>query len=416
MGYYTDLHLHSRYAYATSRYAELENLSHWSQLKGIKLMATGDFTHPKWRGDLKGKLVPVEGDLFKLKPALAGDVKRLVPPSCRSEILFMLAVEVSTVYPQGDKYRRIHHLIFVPTLDAADEVTKRLEKYGDLAADGRPTLKLDSRSLLEIVLEVNPLNYLIPAHIWTPWFGVLGSKTGFDSIEEAYGDLAGHIFAVETGLSADPEMCRRVAELDLFNIVSFSDAHSPGKLGRELTELQGEMSFSSVRAALAGGSGYIGTVEFFPQEGKYYLDGHHKCDVKMTPEESKNNGLLCPVCKKKLTLGVLHRVQDLAARKPQKNSVLSDGKVTHMLSLHEVLAQILEVKIATKKVEKLYHKLLTEFGPEMLILQKLPLEDIEQFGVKLLAEAIRRLRKEEVFLTPGYDGVYGKVGLFGSVS
>lgn len=412
MRYYTDLHLHSRYAYATSRHADLERLTRWAMLKGIGVMATGDFTHPKWMAQIKDKLVQGEDELFRLKKPVLEDVIQGVPQSCHSEVRMLLCVEVSTVYSQDGKIRKIHHLIFVPDLKAAERLNAALGKYGRLDVDGRPTLSLDARSLLETVLGIDPRAYLIPAHIWTPWFAVLGSKSGFDSIQECYGDLSQHIFAAETGLSADPPMCWRVPSLDAFRMVSFSDAHGPQKLGRELTELTGDPSYDTVRHALEIGEGYVGTVEFFPEEGKYHFDGHRACGVMLHPKDSKRLGGICPICHKKLTIGVLHRVEDLAARKPGKGVPEKAGEVIRMVPLIEVLAEIEQAKPEAVRVTRRYQHLLKVLGPELTILRDTSLQDIKAADGGLLEEALRRLREGQVIRESGYDGVYGRICLF----
>jgi DNA helicase-2/ATP-dependent DNA helicase PcrA len=412
MRFAVDLHLHSRYAYATSRYADLEHLARWAQLKGVGLFATGDFTHPRWLQELKDKLEPAEPGLFRLKKAFAQPLEKEVPASCRAAPRFMLAVEVSTVYRQAEKARKIHHLLFVPDIASAERLNAQLARYGNLSVDGRPTLLLTSRQLLEIVLATHPQAFLIPAHIWTPWFGLLGSRSGFDSVEAAYGDLTPHIFAAETGLSADPAMCRRVPFLDPLRMVSFSDAHGPQKLGREMTELDTSMSFADIRTALETGKGYLGTLEFYPEEGKYHLDGHRACGVRFTPQETKAHKGICPVCKRRLTIGVLHRVEDLATRASGKDLPPTAGSVTRLIPLPEILAEIAGVGVESKRVQARYATLLAALGPERVILREAPLADISAADTERLAEAIRLLREEKVIKEPGYDGVYGRIYLF----
>ncbi len=314
MRFYADLHIHSKYSRATSKNSDLENLAFWGRKKGISVIGTGDFTHPAWISEIKEKLVPAEPGLFRLKDEIDKEVAARLPASCRGTTRFMLSVEISTIYKKGEKTRKIHHLIYAPTIEQVESINGKLAKIGNIRSDGRPILGLDSRHLLEIVLETGEDCYLVPAHIWTPWFAVLGSKSGFDSIGACYGDLAEHIFAVETGLSSDPEMNWRVSDLDRYRLVSNSDAHSPPKLGREACVFETDLDYFAMRRALETGQGYRGTVEFFPEEGKYHLDGHRKCGVRMSPAESRAHNGLCPVCRKPLTLGVLYRVEELADR------------------------------------------------------------------------------------------------------
>ncbi|MGH6924936.1 MAG: endonuclease Q family protein, partial [Propylenella sp.] len=295
MRFHADLHIHSKYSRATSRDLDLEHLAWWAARKGIAVVATGDCVHPGWLAELKEKLVSAEPGLFRLKPEIEADVAAKLPPACRDTAdraargglaRFMLSTEISTIYKKGEKTRKIHHLIYAPDFAAVDRLAARLAKIGNIASDGRPILGLDSRDLLEIALDSGPHSYLVPAHIWTPWFAALGSQSGFDSIEECYGDLADRIFAVETGLSSDPPMNWRISALDRYRLTSNSDAHSPGKLGREATTFDCELDYFAIEHALRTGHGYIGTVEFFPDEGKYHLDGHRKCEVRLSPKET----------------------------------------------------------------------------------------------------------------------------------
>ena len=308
--FYADLHIHSKFSRACSRDCDLEHLALVGRRKGISVIGTGDFTHPKWFEELESTLVPAEPGLFRLREDVERSVEARLPASCRGPVRFMLSVEISTIYKRAERTRKVHHLLYMPDLASAAKCTAALARIGNLASDGRPILGLDSRDLLEITLESGDGAYLVPAHVWTPWFAVLGSKSGFDRVEDCYADLAGHIFALETGLSADPEMCWRVSGLDRYRLVSNSDAHSPPALGREATVLDTELDYWAIRRALETGQGFEGTVEFFPEEGKYHLDGHRKCDVRMEPAETRGNGGLCPVCGKPPTVGVLHRVED----------------------------------------------------------------------------------------------------------
>ena len=412
MRFYADLHVHSKYSRATSKDCDLEHLSLWGRKKGITVIGTGDFTHPAWINEIKEKLVPAEPGLFRLRADIDKEVTGRLPGSCHGVTRFMLSVEISTIYKKGDKTRKIHHLIYAPTLAQAEFINRKLDRIGNIKSDGRPILGLDSRHLLEIVLEAGEGCYLVPAHIWTPWFAVLGSKSGFDSISECYGDLAEHIFAVETGLSSDPDMIRRVSELDRYRLVSNSDAHSPAKLGREACIFTTDLDYYSMRSALETGNGYGGTAEFFPEEGKYYLDGHRKCNIRLIPEESRKLDGVCPACHKPLTLGVMHRVQELADRTSDKKPENTDSFVS-LVSLPEVIAETAGVGPASKRVAKQYDQLLDKLGAELPILNDIPLEEIRNHsGSPLIPEAVARMRKGDVIREAGYDGEYGRIRMF----
>lgn len=415
MAFYADLHIHSKYSRATSKNCDLEHLAIWARKKGISLVGTGDFTHPAWNAELRDKLVPAEPGLFRLRPDLERAVERALPPACRSSqttTRFMLSVEISTIYKKGDKTRKIHHLIYSPDFEAVDRLIHSLSKIGNLHSDGRPILGLDSRHLLEITLESGPGSYLVPAHIWTPWFAALGSKSGFDAIDACYGDLAPHIFAVETGLSSDPAMNWRVSSLDRFRLVSNSDAHSPEKLGREVCVFDTELDYFALRRALETGHGYGGTLEFFPEEGKYHLDGHRSCDIRFSPAETRQHGGRCPVCGKALTVGVMHRVEDLADRQAAEDPPPTAGPSRSLVPLPEMLSEIYRVGPKSKKISHHYENLLGRLGPELQLLTTLPLEDIRRASPALVPEAVSRLRKQEVIRAAGYDGVYGTIRLF----
>ena len=359
--------------------------------------------------------MPAEPGLFRLRPDLERAVEERLPPACRSErtaVRFMLSVEISTIYKKLDKTRKIHHLVYTPDFDSTDRVVDSLSRIGNLHSDGRPILGLDSRDLLEIALESGPGSYLVPAHIWTPWFAALGSKSGFDAIDECYGDLAPHIFAVETGLSSDPPMNWRVSSLDRFRLVSNSDAHSPEKLGREVCVFDTEPDYFALRRALETGEGYGGTLEFFPEEGKYHLDGHRACGVRLSPGETRERDGLCPACGKPITVGVMHRVEDLADRPEDVRPPATAGTMRSLIPLPEILSEILGVGPRSKKVAGHYERLLGTLGPELHLLNSLPLEDIEPTAPSLVTEAVSRLRRQEVTRHAGYDGVYGTIRLF----
>lgn len=404
-----DLHIHSKYSRACSRDCDLEHLTWWARRKGISLVGTGDFTHPAWYDHLSDNLVEASPGLFRLREELDRDIDRRLPPSLASApVRFMLSVEISTIYKRGDRTRKVHHLVYMPDLSSAARFNARLAKIGNLGSDGRPILGLDSRDLLEITLECG--GYLVPAHVWTPWFAVLGSKSGFDAIEDCYADLASHVFAVETGLSSDPLMNWRVSGLDKYRLVSNSDAHSPPVLGREATVFDTELDYYSVRNALETGDGFGGTLEFFPEEGKYHVDGHRKCGVRMEPEETLAHRGICPECGKPLTVGVLSRVEELADR-PHGARPAGTAGFTSLVPLPEIMSEIVGTGPKSKKVLGEIDKLTAALGPELVILQDVPVDDIAVHS-PLLAEAVTRLRRGEVVRDSGYDGEYGVIRVF----
>ncbi len=408
MFFYSDLHIHSKYSRATSKSCNLEELALWAQKKGLTLISTGDFTHPAWFEEIKEKLIPAGTGVFKLRPDIEKHLFQNPSP-----VRFLLSVEISTIYKKWDKTRKVHHVVFMPDLKTAEIFRQKLSAIGNIKSDGRPILGLDSRDLLEIALDSGENSFLIPAHIWTPWFSALGSKSGFDSIEDCYGDLSSHIFAVETGLSSDPEMNWRVSSLDKYRLVSNSDAHSPSKLAREATVFDTEPDYMSIMNALRTGDGYVGTVEFFPEEGKYHEDGHRKCNVCLSPEETiKLNGI-CPVCHKPMTIGVMHRVNELTDRR-EKTLIPPEtaGKVFSLVPLPEILSEIMQVGVSSKSVTYEYENLLQKLGSELSILREIPIDDISKAYSPLLGEGISRLRAGKVIKHPGYDGEYGVIRLF----
>jgi uncharacterized protein (TIGR00375 family) len=408
--FYADLHIHSKYSRACSRDCDLEHLTWWARRKGITVVGTGDFTHPAWFDHLRANLVPAEPGLFRLRPELDQDISRTLPASCAGDVRFMLCVEISTIYKRADRTRKVHHLIYLPDFDSVARFNTALGRIGNLGSDGRPILGLDSRDLLEITLQSSPDGYLVPAHIWTPWFAVLGSKSGFDRIEDCYLDLADHIFALETGLSSDPPMNWRVSGLDRYRLVSNSDAHSPPMLGREANLFDTDLDYYAIRRALETGEGYVGTVEFFPEEGKYHVDGHRKCDVRLDPAQTRELNGLCPVCGKPLTIGVLHRVEELADR-AEVAVPATAGEYRSLVQLPEIVGEILDVGPKSKKVLGRIDALTAALGPELAILDAVPLTEIDRQD-SVLAEAIGRLRRGEVIADPGYDGEYGVIRLF----
>ncbi|MDW8283270.1 MAG: endonuclease Q family protein [Myxococcales bacterium] len=410
MNLVVDMHVHSRFSRATSRDLDLEHLYVSAQLKGVGIVGTGDFTHPQWFAELADKLEPAEEGLYRLRADLRRALDARVPPACRADVRFLLTVETAHIYKKDGAVRKVHNLVLVPDLQAAATLRERLGRIGNLASDGRPILGLPCRDLLEMVLEIGRGACLIPAHVWTPHFSLFGSMSGYDSLEACYGDLSSHIFALETGLSSDPPMNWRWSALDRFTLVSNSDPHSPGKLAREANVVDIDPSFPALRRALETGEGFLGTIEFFPEEGKYHLDGHRGCRMRLEPEERVRLGGLCPACGKPVTVGVLSRVEALADR-PAGYRPERARPFTSLVPLPEVLAEVLGVGPTTEGVRRLHHKLLGQMGNELYILREAPTADVARYGGELLGEALRRMRAGEVHIEAGYDGEYGTVRL-----
>ena len=403
-----DLHIHSRFSMATSKEGTPENLDFWARKKGISLIGTGDFTHPVWREELKERLVLEGNGLYRLRDAYVKEESRKFPGEGTH---FVVSGEISSIYKKNGKTRKIHNVILLPSLEAADAMAQRLEKIGNIHSDGRPILGLDSHDLLEMMLDVCPEGILIPAHIWTPHFSVLGAKSGFDSVEECFEELAPYIHALETGLSSDPAMNWRISKLDRYQLVSNSDAHSPSKLGREANLLDIDCSYEGLYRAIQTGEGLEGTVEFFPEEGKYHFDGHRKCGVSLSPVEAERLGGICPVCGKKLTMGVDHRVEQLADR--AEGFVKKDGKkYESLVPLPEVISACMGYSTASKKVQGCFEQMIQTLGTEFDILRNVPSEDIKSCAGERIAEGIENVRTGNVKRIPGYDGEYGKIELF----
>ena len=403
--YIADLHIHSRFSRATSKDGDLPHLDWWARRKGIGLVGTGDFTHPAWRAELREQLVPAGEGLYTLREDL-----RLPDGAPGPAPRFVITGEISCIYKRHGKTRKVHNLILLPSLEAADELSARLEAIGNIRSDGRPILGLDSRDLLELTLETCPGVEFIPAHIWTPHFALFGAFSGFDTMEECFGDLTDHIHAVETGLSSDPPMNWRVSALDGLTLVSHSDAHSPSKLGREADLLDTGLTYPELVRAIRTGEGFQGTVEFFPEEGKYHLDGHRNCGVCLTPAETAALGGVCPVCGKKLTIGVEHRVEALADR-PAGFRPETAKPFESLAPLPEVIAASTGASAAGKAAQALYEQMLRKLGPEFSILREVPAEDIARTAGPCVAEGIRRLRSGQVERRPGFDGEYGVISL-----
>ena len=403
-----DLHIHSRFSMATSKEGMPENLDFWARKKGISLIGTGDFTHPVWREELKERLVSEGNGLYRLRDAYVKEESRKFPGEGTR---FVVSGEISSIYKKNGKTRKVHNVILLPSLEAADAMAQRLEKIGNIHSDGRPILGLDSHDLLEMMLDVCPEGILIPAHIWTPHFSVLGAKSGFDSVEECFEELAPYIYALETGLSSDPAMNWRISKLDRYQLVSNSDAHSPSKLGREANLLDIDCFYEGLYRAIQTGEGLEGTVEFFPEEGKYHFDGHRKCGVSLSPVEAERLGGICPVCGKKLTMGVDHRVEQLADR--AEGFVKKDGKkYESLVPLPEVISTCMGYSAASKKVQGCFEQMIQTLGTEFDILRNVPSEDIKSCAGERIAEGIENVRTGKVKRIPGYDGEYGKIQLF----
>ena len=403
-----DLHIHSRFSMATSREGTPENLDFWARKKGISLIGTGDFTHPVWREELKERLVSEGNGLYRLRDAYVKEESRKFPGEGTR---FVVSGEISSIYKKNGKTRKVHNVILLPGLEAADAMAQRLEKIGNIHSDGRPILGLDSHDLLEMMLDVCPEGILIPAHIWTPHFSVLGAKSGFDSVEECFEELTPYVHALETGLSSDPAMNWRISKLDRYQLISNSDAHSPSKLGREANLLDIDCSYEGLYQAIQTGEGLEGTVEFFPEEGKYHFDGHRKCGVSLSPVEAERLGGICPVCGKKLTMGVDHRVEQLADR--AEGFVKKDGKkYESLVPLPEVISTCMGYSAASKKVQGCFEQMIQTLGTEFDILRNVPSEDIKSCAGERIAEGIENVRTGNVKRIPGYDGEYGKIELF----
>ena len=399
MSYAADLHVHSSYAFSTSRDLNFDTLARWARIKGIDLLASADFTHPVWFRETAGKLRDTGDGLYEY-----GGVR------------FVLGTEVSCIARQGGRHRRVHLLLFAPSLDTVERINDALASGGKLDSDGRPTLHMRPRDLVATLMDLDPRCLVIPAHAWTPWFGVYGSKSGFDSLEECFGDTAGRIRAIETGLSSDPAMNWRIPELDDRSIVSFSDAHSARRLGRELTVFHGEPSYAGLVDALDN-QGIEYTIEFFPEEGKYHHSGHRRCDVRRSPDEVAELGEACPVCGRRLTLGVMQRMEELARRDVAVRRD-DDGFVRtpvgrppfrSMVSLAQILSEALGRGIQTKTVGSAYVKVIEAAGSELAALVSAPLADVERVAGERVAEGVGRVRRGEVAIEPAFDGLYGKV-------
>ncbi|TRZ64208.1 MAG: DNA helicase UvrD [Spirochaetia bacterium] len=429
-----DLHIHSKYSRATSKDMDLEELDRWADDKGISVMATGDFTHPQWLAELKEKLEPAEPGLFKLKQ----EYKRPTIKGNLADTRFFLSAEVSSIYSRqspstGEKrVYRVHNLIFAPDFETVEKINVQLGWIGNLKSDGRPILGLDCRELAKIVFNANPLAAIIPAHAWTPWFSIFGSMSGFDSIEECFGEYSKNIFALETGLSSDPAMNWRLSKLDNVALISNSDSHSAPRIGREANIFDTELSYNGIIEAIKSGSpnqrksalnqrksAFVATIEFFPEEGRYHFDGHRACGVVFSPEETKKHNGICPKCGKKLIIGVMNRVEKLADRpeikfEQEKFYNTYDGRVPYysLIPLDEIIAEVYGMGVAAKKVKEEYVKLIKAFGSELKILIDLSAEELKTVADEKVVKGIMAVREKKLKIEPGFDGEYGKVKIF----
>lgn len=400
MKFVADFHLHSKYSRATSPKMHLDNLDKWAQIKGVKVLTTGDFTHPGWFEAVRDNLHPVEEGLFQIK-------------NKKSETYFILTTEISCIYSKKGRVRKVHILIFAPSFKVAERINKQLTSLGNLSADGRPILGLDAKELLKIVMGVSENCLVVPAHIMTPWFALFGSKSGFDSLKDCFEEYSKYIFALETGLSADPEMIWRLSEGQKLTLISNSDAHSPQNIGREANVFDTEITYPGIIEAIKSRDKekLLYTIEFFPQEGKYHYDGHRDCGIRLSPSETKKYNNICPRCGKPLTVGVLNRIEQLAVS-PSGFKPQGSPSFKSLVPLKEIIGEALQVGPGSKKVGKEYMSLIKKFGSELNILLDVSQEELKDATLSEVAEGIRRVREGEVFVEPGYDGVYGKVKIF----
>ena len=396
MEFIADFHIHSKYSRATSRNMDVKNLSEWAKLKGITLMGTGDFTHHLWLEELKNNLEDCANGLYKY-----------------NGINFILTAEVSSIYSKGGRTYRIHNLIFAPSFKSVDLINERLGRIGNLASDGRPILGLDAAELARIVFDIDDNCMIVPGHIWTPWFSLFGSMSGFDRIEDCFEDQTPKIFALETGLSSDPAMNWRISALDKFTLISNSDSHSPQKIGREANVFNCALDYKTIREVLKtkDNKRFLYTIEFFPEEGKYHYDGHRLCGVRWSPKETKENNGRCNICKKPVTIGVVNRVEQLADR-PEGFKPLNSIPFKNFIPLDEIIADVKGINKGSVAVERDYHSYLAKFGTEFDILMRAPKEALSKGLPPKVAEGVLRVREGRVNLKAGFDGEYGKISIF----
>jgi len=390
-----DFHIHSRYSRATSGDMTVREIGRYARVKGIDILGTGDFTHPHWLDELEDGLKSVSHGIYEY-----------------GGVHFLLTGEISCIYSQNGRVRKIHILVFAPSFEVVHKLNKELSRIGNLHSDGRPILGISAKELVKVVMESSSECFIVPAHIWTPWFSLFGANSGFDDIEECFGEFTSQIYALETGLSSDPEMNWALSSLDRFTLVSNSDAHSPASLGREANIFDCKIDYKEIISAIKNREKdkFLGTIEFFPQQGKYHFDGHRNCNVCLSPKETRSYKNICPHCGRPLTIGVMHRVEELADReigfKP-KGAI----PFTSLVLLKEVIGEATGKTATSTEVDKLYYYLIEKFGSEFKIMLKLPVDEIYRVHPKI-AEGIARVRERKVKVSPGYDGVYGKVTIF----
>lgn len=408
MKFITDLHIHSRFSLASAKNINVENLYVAARKKGITVLGTGDFTHPGWLKELKEKLVYDNKGLYRLKEEVYNSCESFIPRSCKGVFRFIPTGEVCNIYKKNGKTRKIHSILLLPDFNLVEKLNNKLKKFGKTESNGRPILNIDIINLFEILLEISDKAMLIPAHIWTPWYSLFGSKSGFDSVEECFEDFSRYIYAAETGLSSDPEMNKDIHFLEKITLISNSDAHSPSKLGREANIFETELSYEAITSAIKTGDPkqFLGTVEYYPDEGKYYADGHRNCNLYLMPEETKKYGGKCPVCNKDITVGVLHRINELSDKTRTKRKLPPCYKT---IPLIEILSEILKTGPNSNNVKTCYDNILKNLGPEIEILNFIDIKDLKKAGFPLVSEAIERIRNNKVKIKPGFDGQYGRI-------
>lgn len=397
MEFIADLHIHSKYSRATSEAMNVEELARWAKLKGIALMGTGDFTHPLWFKELKDKLTPSTGGLYEYKG-----------------VNFVLTCEVYNNFYVDGKAKRIHNIIFAPSLEIVEKLNKRLQEHGDLVSDGRPILKLDAKDLVKICLDISSDCFIVPSHAWTPHFSIFGSNSGFDSVEECFGEETRNIHCLETGLSSDPQMNWRLSKLDRYALISNSDSHSPHRIGREANALNCDLNYKQIIDAIKSKDRkrFLYTIEFFPEEGKYHYDGHRNCKARVAPKDAIRNRNLCPICGRKLTVGVMHRVEELADR---PEGFIPDNAVPfkHMIPLDQIIADVRGVGEMAQSVEREYMEIVSKCDNEFNVLLRMSEAELKSRLPQKIAEGVIRVREGKVNILPGYDGEYGTIKIFG---
>jgi len=414
MRFLADLHLHSRFSRATSGDMTFDTLAAWAKIKGLAVVGTSDFTHPEWGRRINRELEPAGNGFFRRKkPKPPADGLSREFTAAADDVHFLLSAELSFIYTKKEKVRKIHLVLLAPDLQTAEKINLRLGKIGNLRSDGRPILGLDAASFARMIADIDSRCLVVPAHIWTPWFSLFGSRSGFDSVEDCFEDMTPFIIALETGLSADPGMIRRVSALDRFAVISNSDAHSPSKLGREANAFDADFSYRGVVEAIRSHdpAKFLYTVEFYPEEGKYFADGHRNCGVVLAPKESRKRNNICPACGKKLTLGVRHRVEELADR-PERP--VTEGRIParHLVPLEEIIAEACGRSPAGRSVRTHYFRLIREFGNEHRILTEIPGRELRRTGSDRIALGVERARRGRLGISPGYDGKYGQIRIF----